>query len=403
MGIHDLNTFLKTKVPHAFRRLKVETFKGTRIAIDTPLWAFASFSAAYSGYITNNLKNEEMLKDDPFEDETTKNKIFGMVFDRAQMFVCELLKNGITPLFVFDGVAVPEKSSGARQRRKERRDTLLAKIKALKHQIIDADPIFRRNEDFNALRLLMKQIPPINPGADFAKLKSYLKNVLGVPTIVAPDEAEKFCAFLASKGIASACWTTDTDSYLLGAPIVVTGFCEGGKAPVVLNDNEDEEVFTTLTTTKYTPKQLTHFSIVCVPLIFKTLGLTRDQFIDLCIIFGCDFNNRIPKVGPAKAYSLITEALKIDPNAKRLIEIASTLSPTLDWSVLNAERCRFIFLTEDACEEVLKTLSLTKDLVLADVENISDSRVKMTISSSFSSQEEFTRCIKTPKVLKIKR
>lgn len=340
MGIHNLNAFLKAKAPKAFRKLNTDLFRGTRIAIDTPLWGFASFSAAYSGYIVRNLPNEKMLQKNPFDSEV-RDKVCGDVFERARLFVNDLVSRGITPVFVFDGTAVPEKTSGARQRRKERRDSLHDKIEKLRLQILDTDPIFRRDEDFTALRNLHKQIPPVNPFEDFRRLKEYLSSYLGVPVVVAPDEAEKFCSFLASKGFVSGVWTTDTDSYLFGAPIVITGFRE-------LKPEEKQLLG------RGTP---THFQVVCVPLLFETLKLSKEQFIDLCIVFGCDFNTRIPKVGPAKAFSLIQEAKQKEPTAKRLIEIAGSLHPELPWENLNSERCREIFTSTKACEDVFVEIS----------------------------------------------
>jgi flap endonuclease-1 len=365
MGIHNLNPFLKTKAKDAFRKLKTELFRGTRIAIDTPLWAFAAFSSAYSMYIVKTLPNEKMLQKNPFDSEV-RDVICGEVFERARTFVNDLIFRGITPVFIFDGTAVPEKSSGARQRRKERRESLHDKIEKLRQQILDADPIFRRDEDFNALRSLHKQIPPVNPFEDFRRLRQYLSEYLGVPTLTAPDEAEKYCSFLARTGYASAAWTTDTDAYLFGTPIVITGFKE-------LKPEEKQLLG------RGTP---THFSVVCVPLLFERLKLSKEQFIDMCIIFGCDFNTRIPKVGPAKAFSLIQDALKKEPNAKRLIEVAGSLYPDLPWENLNAERCREIFLKDETCEEALSQINIEEDMNMK-LSKTKDERLNNTILRNY--------------------
>jgi flap endonuclease-1 len=54
--------------------------------------------------------------------------------------------------------------------------------------------------------------------------------------------------------------------------------------------------------------------------VLKELNLTQTQFIDLCILLGCDYTGTIGRVGPSKAYELIKtygsidEMLALDPN-----------------------------------------------------------------------------------------
>lgn len=334
MGIQSLNPFLQTKCKRAFRTVAVSDFSGKRIVIDTPLWSYARFSSAYMQKIVSELSDEDLLKKDPFSDDTKESIRLG-VFERAASFVAELFKNGITPIFIFDGTAVPEKNSGARERRKSKRVELEKKAADLREQINDTDPLIRKKEDFIALRSILKQQPPVNPSKELPLLKKFIENNLGCKCIDAPDEAEKFCAYLAKIGVAAASFTTDTDSYAFGAPVIISSF-----------DNSVPNSF----------KSPTHFKCVVSPLIFEGLNLTYNQFVDLCILFGCDFNDRIPKIGPEKAWKMIREAQEKDKDAKRLIEIASTIYPDLDWELLNCERCREIFLDNSQCETVFNRI-----------------------------------------------
>jgi len=41
--------------------------------------------------------------------------------------------------------------------------------------------------------------------------------------------------------------------------------------------------------------------------VLSGLGMDREQFIDLCILLGCDYCEPIPKVGPNTAFKLIKE------------------------------------------------------------------------------------------------
>lgn len=37
------------------------------------------------------------------------------------------------------------------------------------------------------------------------------------------------------------------------------------------------------------------------------LGLTEDEFVDMCILCGCDYVPRVSGVGPVKAFKLIQD------------------------------------------------------------------------------------------------
>ncbi len=39
----------------------------------------------------------------------------------------------------------------------------------------------------------------------------------------------------------------------------------------------------------------------------KGLGLTDDEFIDMCILCGCDYASKIEGIGPVKAYKFIKQ------------------------------------------------------------------------------------------------
>lgn len=41
--------------------------------------------------------------------------------------------------------------------------------------------------------------------------------------------------------------------------------------------------------------------------MIKDLGLTDDQFIDMCILCGCDYASKIEGIGPVKAYKYIKQ------------------------------------------------------------------------------------------------
>ena len=101
--------------------------------------------------------------------------------------------------------------------------------------------------------------------------------------IVAKDEAENLAASLAVELKVAAVWTSDTDTYPLGAPLVVKGFeSKGGHI---------------------------HIKGIFTLNILRDLELNHDQFRDFCIMLGTDFNDRMNRIGPSNALILIKMAI----------------------------------------------------------------------------------------------
>ena len=107
-----------------------------------------------------------------------------------------------------------------------------------------------------------------------------------MPTITAEDEAENLASSLAVERKVAAVWTSDTDTYPLGAPLVVKGF---------KNINNEMNICGIITLK-----------------ILQYLNLTHEEFRDFCILLGTDFNDRISGIGPKKALTLIRRYKNIE-------------------------------------------------------------------------------------------
>lgn len=130
-----------------------------------------------------------------------------------------------------------------------------------------------------------------------------LLKLMGIPYIDAPTEAEAQCAVLARAGKVYAAASEDMDTLCFEAPILLRHltFSEQRKEPI----------------------QEIHLNRA-----LEGLGMDRKQFIDLCILLGCDYLEPIPKVGPNTALKLIrehgslekvVEAIENDPKKKYVI------------------------------------------------------------------------------------
>ena len=103
--------------------------------------------------------------------------------------------------------------------------------------------------------------------------------LMGVPVIQAPGEAEAQCSYMCAKGKVDAVCTEDTDCLVFGASIMVRDV------------NNKKEPLTEIN------RQAA----------LEGLKLTEEEFIDMCILCGCDYSSKIEGIGPVKAYKFIQE------------------------------------------------------------------------------------------------
>ncbi len=103
---------------------------------------------------------------------------------------------------------------------------------------------------------------------------------MGIPYVEAPCEAEAQCAELTkgSKVFASA--TEDMDCLTFGSKVLLRH----------LTDSRTKNV-----------------TEIHINKVLDTLNLTYEQFVDFCILCGCDYTNTISGIGPKRSLSLIKE------------------------------------------------------------------------------------------------
>jgi 5'-3' exonuclease len=243
-------------------------------------------------------------------------------------------RNNIHCVFIYDTGAPPEKQ-GEREERAQAREKLEQKIYNLEdaldhyHKTSEILPILiefnkkrKSKSDFNMKRLLRKEeaisIPEITQeiekiknqavhiSSDDFKITKILFDILKVPYFQAPLEAETMCSDLCIRKQVDAVISEDTDVLAYSSPIFLTK----------LNTQND----------------------TCVEInyehIIESLEITSDQFLDLCIMCGTDYNKNIYKVGPEKAFKLLKEHGTIDDLLNKNV---------LDISVLKHKRGRELF------------------------------------------------------------
>eukprot|EP00942_MAST-04A_sp_MAST-4A-sp1_P013012 g13012.t1 len=258
MGIKNLTKLIHQEAPEAIKEEKgPQAYTGTKVAIDASMALYqfmvAVRSASNNG-VQMNLTNEA-----------------GEVTSHIQGFfsrTIRLLEKGIKPVWVFDGKA-PDLKGGELKKRKEAKEKAAAELKQAQEDgdIEKQDQMSKRtvrvtkahNEDIKVLLRLM-----------------------GCPVVEAPMEAEAQCAELAKQGHVFAAASEDMDTLTFGTTKLLRKFTapESKKIPVMEINLEK---------------------------VLQGFKMTMDQFIDLCILCGCDYMDSIRGVGSKTAFKLMKE------------------------------------------------------------------------------------------------
>jgi flap endonuclease-1 len=138
-----------------------------------------------------------------------------------------------------------------------------------------------------------------------------LLELLGIPWLQAPGEAEAQAAFMAERGDVWAAASKDYDCLLFGTPRLVR--------------------FLTISGREFLPSKGTSRPIVPELIdreaMLEHYGISREQLIDLALLVGTDFNPGIRGIGPKKALKLVQQHGRIEGMPE---EIRALMAPGLD-------------------------------------------------------------------------
>jgi flap endonuclease-1 len=138
-----------------------------------------------------------------------------------------------------------------------------------------------------------------------------LLRLLGIPVVQAPSEGEAQAAHMARAGRVAAAASKDYDALLFGAPELVRFLTIGGK--------------------EFLPSQSTFRAItpevIRLREMLETLGITREQLIDLALLVGTDFNEGVKGIGPKKALTLVREHGSIEEMPPAVRDVVGPVAP----------------------------------------------------------------------------
>jgi flap endonuclease-1 len=240
MGIKSLLKFIN-EFPELIKNVDKNTLKKKKIAIDISILIYRTIiSVRSSGADFTNQKGE------------ITSHILGL-FNKT----IEILQLGIIPVYVFDGKPPTIKYKTIEGRKIVRKKALEKMETAISEE--DKIKYFKRSaqitkEQWDQCRDLL--------------------DMMGIPYINAPEEADSQCAYLAKIGLVEAVLTEDMDILTFGSTKIIRNLTS-------------HKVETT--------------EIVLTELLDK-LELSYDQFVEFCILLGSDYCSGIIDTKPKIIY-----------------------------------------------------------------------------------------------------
>ncbi|RKP19700.1 flap endonuclease 1 [Rozella allomycis CSF55] len=250
MGIHQLSKVIADHAPDAIKEFSIQQYFGRKVAIDASMSIYQFLIA---------IRNEGSALMNSDGEETSH--IVGL-FTRT----IRMVEHGIKPVYVFDGKPPTMKSGELAKRLEKRKEAEQAAEKA------------QEDGDMETVDKFTKRTVKVTKqhNDDCKKLLS----LMGIPYIEAPCEAEAQCAALCKAGKVYSAGSEDMDTLTFGSPILSRHltFSEARKMPI---------------------------SEINLEKVLEGLEMTMDQFIDLCILLGCDYCDSIKGIGPHRAVNLM--------------------------------------------------------------------------------------------------
>mmetsp|Transcript_5204 Transcript_5204/g.9373 ORF Transcript_5204/g.9373 Transcript_5204/m.9373 type:complete len:393 (+) Transcript_5204:199-1377(+) len=264
MGIKQLMKLLNEEAEGCCRETDRNSYLGRTVALDASMQIYAflvMIRSSNGGGPATQLTNSE--------GEVTSH-LSGVFYRTINM-----MSRGLKPVFVFDGKPPDLKLEELKVRRATK-DKAAEDAKAAGEKLEDGekDAIEEINKANKRATHVTKE-----HNADVQRLL----RLMGLPVVLAPGEAEAQCAELCRKGKVFAVGTEDMDALTFASPILLRRLTQ--------------------------PESAKHEKVIEIHLdkVLALLKLSMEEFIDLCILMGCDYCPSVKGIGPKSAFKLITE------------------------------------------------------------------------------------------------
>ena len=193
------------------------------------------------------------------------------------------LSIGIKPVYVFDGKPPSLKSAEIEKRKQIKKEATVKYEKAI------------HSGNMEDVRKFAQQTTSMRDG--MVEDSKKLLDLFGIPHIQAPSEGEATAASLTTTGLAYASASQDFDSILFGAKRLVRNFTNSGRRKLP-NRNSYIEVLP---------------EIIEYQKNLDSMGLNREELVDVGILIGTDFNpDGFERVGPKTAMKMIKQHKRLE-------------------------------------------------------------------------------------------
>ena len=278
MGIKDLYKFLTTKHPDVFVSTNFSSYRYKCLAIDM-------MNLLYIHKARNFREPNGWMKS-------------------IIMFLLKLQNDYVHPICVFDGKSHPMKKQTI-QKRRDDREKGLQNVNALQNSLdiykntkkiddtlqhfIESKPEFVSqlgnsiliNKIEEHLHKQQHNYSLFFTHEEINCIKELIDN-MGINIVEAKYDGEALCSYLNKIGKVDAVLTNDSDAFFFGCKNVICKFIDDGGL------------------------------LVNVDVLLEKLELDYEQFIDLCILCGTDFNESMRGCGFVRSLTLIQKYGKLD-------------------------------------------------------------------------------------------
>ena len=255
MGIRSLASLIKQKSPNSIQTTALYSLSGKKVAVDTSIFLYKSLS--------NYRHNGEYIRN---KDGKIVSHIVGIFYKTIQY-----LAVGITPIYIFDGKPPVEKKEVLQERTKKAEESKLLSQSA-------QNPEEALKHEKSSIRVKKHHIDDIKE----------LFNLMGISYIHPDGEAEAYASELCRIGFVDYVVTEDMDTLAHGCPKMIRNCM-------------DKSI-----------KRKDVVSIIDLEDILKNFNMNMKEFLDLCILCGCDYCPSIPKVGTVRSFNYIQNFRNIE-------------------------------------------------------------------------------------------
>ena len=248
MGIKKMLKFLNTNYPNIVKKINIDKFEGQMIAIDISI-------LLYQVVIAIRNSGADMF--------TNQGEISSHILGLFNKTI-NLLKMNIIPIYVFDGKP-PSFKNQTINNRKEAKKQACEKLNDEDMNDEDKIKYFKRT-----VSITKTQIEECIE----------LLEIMGIPYVIAPEEADSQCAELVKCGIADGVLTEDMDIMTFGSKKIYRNLTSYKKEPIEISMED----------------------------VLKELNLNYEQFVELCLLFGCDYCDKLNDMKPEIIYKYYSKS-----------------------------------------------------------------------------------------------